>query len=262
MGAEVLPRLDELAPISLAELETTAGLRTRVDSKYILTWPQATRLLDELTATHRALEIESRRAFAYRSVYFDSPSLGAYRAHVQQRRRRYKCRTRHYLDSGVHMFEVKLKGRRGITIKHQLPISPPESHRLGAAALAFAAARVTEAYGRAPEDLGPALRTRYTRITLVHADERVTLDFDLTFDDPAGRAGRLLPGYVIAESKSLHGRSAADLALKRHGLRALECSKYCAGVALLRDDVPSNPLRWLLKRYFTAASLDPAIHVA
>ena len=71
-------------------------------------------------STHRVLEIDGRRVFGYRSTYFDTPDLRLFRDHVQRRRRRYKCRTREY-DSGVRMFEVKLKGARGRTVKYRMP---------------------------------------------------------------------------------------------------------------------------------------------
>ena len=57
------------------------------------------------------LQIDRRRSFDYESVYFDTPDLSTYRAHVQRRRLRFKARTRTYTDSGLCMFEVKLTGR-------------------------------------------------------------------------------------------------------------------------------------------------------
>jgi hypothetical protein len=254
MPAE-LSGLDAFRPISLAELEATAEMLTRVDRKYLVPWAVAEQLLTALAPTHRVLEIAGRRAFTYRSVYLDSPSLGAFRAHMQQRRRRYKCRTRHYVDADLHMFEVKLKGLRGITVKHRLAIGGAEPTD---EALSFAAERVQEAYGCRPQDLCECLSTEYRRVTLAGADSRVTLDFELRFGDDAGRSAALRDGYVIVESKTARGPGAADLTLKRMGVRPVECSKYCVGVALLRDDVRGNGLRWLTRRYFTPVRLGAA----
>ena len=250
-----LSALGSFAPISLAELEATAGLLSRVDRKYILSVPQAQALMTALAPTHCVLEIGGRRAFAYRSVYLDSPCLGAFRAHMQERRRRYKCRTRHYVDSDRHVFEVKLKGLRGMTVKHQMPLAAPEPT---AEALAFAAARVGEAYGRTPRDLRPSISTTYVRVTLAVGDHRVTVDHGLSFAADTGGTAALRDEYVIVESKSPQGAGTADGVLKRLGIRPVECSKYCVGVALLRDDVRANRLRWLLHRYFTPATM--AVH--
>src|SRR4051794_32133208 len=121
LPAEIEQRLQAVAPISLPALQRTAALSTRVDRKYVVDWATFAVVLDAIGTTHRALEMGGRRTFRYRNTYFDSPDLGAYRAHMQQRRRRYKIRTRHYVDSGLKLFEIKLKGRRGETVKHQMP---------------------------------------------------------------------------------------------------------------------------------------------
>ena len=255
MRAE-LSALDAYGPISLGELETTAGMLTRIDRKYLVPWPVAEQLLTALAPTHRALEIDGRRVFTYRSVYLDSPSLGAFRAHVQQRRRRYKCRTRHYVDADLHVFEVKLKGLRGATIKHRLAMPGAGTTE---EALSFATDCVQQAYGCRPRDLRECLSTEYRRVTLAGSDSRVTLDFELRFRDGGDRAAALQDGYVIVESKTARGSGAADLTLKRLGVRTVECSKYCVGVALLRGDVKDNGLRWLIRRYFTPGHLE-AVH--
>jgi hypothetical protein len=99
-------------PFTLAELDARAELRQRVDRKYVVPLESLESLLSELASSYAVLEIESRRHFTYRTTYFDSPTLTTYRAHMQQRRRRFKCRSRHYVESGLTYFEVKLKGRR------------------------------------------------------------------------------------------------------------------------------------------------------
>jgi hypothetical protein len=99
--------------VGLAELETSAGLQDRVDSKYVISLADFATLAERLLGTHAVLEIDDRRAFRYRTTYFDTRELQIFRDHVQERRRRYKCRAREYVDSGLCMFEVKLKGPRG-----------------------------------------------------------------------------------------------------------------------------------------------------
>ena len=93
-----------------------------------------TALAAELRASHRVLEIDGRREFTYRTTYFDTPDLRVFRDHQQRRRRRYKARSREYVDSGARMFEVKLKGARGRTVKHRMPY---DRDGLSAPALAF-----------------------------------------------------------------------------------------------------------------------------
>jgi len=89
--------LHALAPIGLAELDAHASLQDRVDVKYIVTFVQLEALFERLSPTHRALEIDGRRSFAYRTTYYDTDDLLTFREHVQQRRRRFKCRKRRYV---------------------------------------------------------------------------------------------------------------------------------------------------------------------
>ncbi|WP_187368806.1 polyphosphate polymerase domain-containing protein [Baekduia soli] len=243
--------------MGLDELQADAALHTRIDRKYVVDWAMFAELTEGLANSHRALEIDSRRTFRYETVYFDSPALTAFRAHMQQRRRRYKARSRRYVDSGLHLFEVKLKGARDETIKHQLPYAADDHGRVTEQARAFLEARVAEAYPRmAVPTLAPTLRTDYERVTLAHGPERVTCDFALSFADATGRmVPGLDPGHVILESKCERGLGAVDRALRTRGISPVSCSKYCVGVGLLRTDVKTNDLRWLLSRYFGAMPL-------
>ena len=230
---------EAFAPVGLEQLDAGAALRDRVDVKYVVPLAAFAALAERLTATHAALEIDGRRAFGYRSTYFDTPELDAYRAHIQGRRRRYKCRSREYCDSGAFAFEVKLKGLRGRTVKHRMP---HDGHELSEPAMAF----LCERLGRRPGGLAPTLTVAYTRVTLVAPGERLTCDFDLSFNDSERR---LDPGMAIVESKSERGNAAADRVLRELGHRPRPlCSKYCLGVALTRP-VTDNLLRPLLRHF-------------
>ena len=110
-----------VAPISLKELNALAELQTRVDRKYFVSAGVFRQLIAQLADEMQVLEIDGRRTFGYESVYFDTPDLTTYRAHLQRRRQRFKARTRTYTDSGLCMFEVKLSGARGETVKERVP---------------------------------------------------------------------------------------------------------------------------------------------
>jgi VTC domain len=252
MGPSPSLVVEAFAPIGLEQLDAGAALRDRVDVKYVVPLDAFAALADRLLATHAALEIDGRRAFAYRSRYFDTPELRVFRDHIQQRRRRYKCRSRQYLDTGAYAFEVKLKGLRGRTVKHRMA---HDGHDLSDAAIGFLRDCLDSAYGREPDSgLRPALDVAYTRVTLVAPalGERVTCDFDLAFAGPSGAGGRLDAGMAIVESKSPRGDALADRVLRELGHRPQpSCSKYCLGVALTRP-VAGNPLRSLLRRHFVA----------
>ncbi|WP_210235346.1 VTC domain-containing protein, partial [Mesorhizobium sp. M00.F.Ca.ET.217.01.1.1] len=90
----------------LDELVAEASLQTRVDRKYVLDRERAEGVLAWLAPETRVLEIDGTRALAYESVYFDTPDLLSYRLAAHARRRRFKLRTRAYLDTDQAYLEM------------------------------------------------------------------------------------------------------------------------------------------------------------
>lgn len=225
--------LETFDPISLEETVVQASLQRRVDTKYLADEGVVSELLTGLSDSFRVLEIDGLRVFHYRSEYLDSPGRDAYRAHLQGRRRRYKCRVRHYVDSGESHVEVKLKGSRGETVKYRTPYGQDDS--AGDCAV-FLATCVGDAYGLPIDDrIRPVLEVEYRRITLVSrfSAERVTLDNSLSFRDMDTREGRtLMDAQWIVETKSARGSGFADLQLRKAHVHPIGVSKYVLGVAL------------------------------
>jgi hypothetical protein len=241
-----------LRPICLDDLVGAADLQTRVDRKYFV--PAATFgfLTAELSSTFWVLEIDGQRTFDYESVYFDTPDLLTYRAHLQRRRRRFKARTRTYLDSGLCMFEVKTVATRGETVKDRMKHPVDDRASLTDEARAFLARTLDRAYGRpVPEGLQPTLINLYRRTTLASPVEGARLTCDVSLSCHTERAGMTDRNtHVLVESKSANGFSQADQILRRLGVRPMSVSKYCVGIAALHPEVPSNPWRATLARYF------------
>ena len=240
-------------PIGLAELNALAELQTRVDRKYFVPAEVFQRMIGELTRELRVLDIDGRRTFGYESVYFDTPDLSTYRAHVQQRRLRFKARTRTYTDSGLCMFEVKLTGARGETVKERVP--HPQEHRaeLTEGAMAHLRNTLGQAFHReVPAGMQPTMITTYRRTTFVSRTgaARLTCDVGLTCLDLHNEV-RDTGTHILVESKSGgQGGSAADRILRDLGVRPASVSKYCVGIAALHPELPSNPWHQTLRRYF------------
>jgi hypothetical protein len=240
-GDVLTERLGRPAAVGLAELEATAALLARRDRKYIVPLPVAVRLADELAAACRVLEIGGRRRFRYESVYFDTPDAASYLASARGRPRRYKVRTRTYLDSGRCLLEVKVRAPQGRTLKvrHEHPVALRGA--LDPAARSFAGA--SPLIGEASETLEPALATRYARATLLVGSDRarVTIDTDVEACAPDGRVVALV-GMAIVETKSGGPPSEADRILWDLGHRPTRVSKYCTSLAALHPHLPAN--RW------------------
>jgi hypothetical protein len=245
--------VDDLAegfpPVALDDVIRLASLQVRLDRKYVVPVDLVGELCADLGADFHALEMDGRRLFGYESVYFDTPDLETFRAHRQGRRRRFKLRTRTYTDSGDCLVEVKLKDRRGATVKHRLPHEIALRDRLDDRARAFVAAVLADSAVDPPPDLHPVLRTTYRRATLVdlRAGVRITFDVDLQF----GAAGRVEAGppQVVVETKSA-GSEPAHRAFAQRGMRPVRLSKYCVGIALTHPDLAANRWNRVLRREF------------
>ena len=203
-------------------------------------------------AWSKVLEIHGRRMFGYQSVYFDTPDLLSYRQHLQNNRRRFKVRTRTYVDSGECMLEVKVQGSRSATIKYRRPHPVDERFHLSSDACQFVAVHIGASH--VPALLRPVLLTSYHRLTLVDLSGgvRITCDADLMC-----RSGdRWIEGLrdrLLVETKSTGPQSALAHAFHDMGLRSTALSKYCLGLAMLADNLRANPWQRTIRRHFAGA---------
>ena len=270
---------DHLASTGLTELNSAAGLLTRVDRKYLVPLERAQDLVNGLTPDTRVLDIDGRRRFSYASTYFDTPGLEAFMLAARKRRRRFKVRTRTYLDTGLCFLEVKTRGARGTTVKRRMGYHPDDASRLTGPGRAFVAACLASTGVTGPAAareiaaaLRPVLATTYERTTLhlPDAEARATIDTALTWQRltpgartraaavTAGAPQALRPvrltaaindgepvavaDVAVVETKNPATPSPADRALWDAGHRPTRISKYATGMVLLHPELPAN--RW------------------
>lgn len=229
-------------------MNAVAELQNRVDRKYVVGAQQLERLFHAIGTGVEVLEIGHQRLLTYQSTYLDSADLITYRAHLQRRRKRYKVRLRHYVDTDTRFLEIKHKGPRQDTLKTR---TKHDDSTVGRAGLSFAADVVARAYGFGIPELRPTAQTTNRRSTFLMREHsaRFTVDVNVAFRAASGRAG-LRPGYAVLETKSLDGRTPVDAALRDLRIRPTSISKYCTAVALLSGDLPSNPWHRVLRAYF------------
>lgn len=231
---------EAIADYETVDLEQTnrlAKMLVRTDRKYIVNLEQFKALSEEITDLYYVLEINGVTQFSYSSCYYDD-HFSCYFEHHQARRQRFKVRTREYVDSGLKFFEIKLKGRRGITCKYRVNCDEVVMPKIRGEHLDFLTGLYVDQY-RKPMcfELSPALIVNYKRCTLVskQGGERVTVDYGLSFNSlrTNSRQVQLDDDFIIVETKSKDGKGFTDLALRRMGIRkARKCSKYCVGVSL------------------------------
>lgn len=258
---------DTLDPIGLDELVALAALTTRIDRKYLVPVGALGGLLAGLELGTRVLEIDGERRFCYESVYFDTGDLISYLAAAHRRRRRFKVRTRTYVDAEQCFVEVKTRGPRGTTVKTRAPYDPDDRGTLTDEGWDFARSVLDEAAAPLPAGVGPphgadplvaTLVSRYDRVTLhlPSTDARVTMDTALAWSTPPDDdAGPLtLPGLAVVETKTGSTPSSVDRLLWRAGYRPVRLSKYGTGMAALHPGLPATRWRQVLDRHVLPAT--------
>ncbi len=246
--ADLSAALDGLGGVGLAELVGAAELLTRRDRKYLVPRAAMVEALDRLPVAARVLDIDARRRFAYRSVYFDTPELESYLGAARRRPDRFKVRTRCYVDTDTCMLEVKTRDRRGRTVKRRIGCDAAEERGLGNAARSFVATIPRTA--SVVDGLRPTLTTSYRRTTLlldIDPPARVTIDTDLAWASAEG-ADLQANDLVIVETKTSGRPCAMDQVLWSLGHRPVKISKYCTGLAALDPSLPANKWHRVLGR--------------
>lgn len=255
MSGETAPfALEDRATVELADVVENAAQLIRVDRKYLVTRDVANALLGELAEGFRVLAIEGRRSTSYSSVYFDTARLDACRDHVQRRRRRWKVRSRLYVEDGLCRVEVKTKDRRGVTTKAVATSHPDRHGRLEGAEAEFVADTLEErGIGLAVGALRPTAEVGYERVTLADTDQglRVTLDRGVHCRLDGGRVW-VDENWVLVETKGDLRPSEADRALAALGARPRSFSKYVSAVSLLSPHIADNDVRRLHGRQLHA----------
>lgn len=239
--------LDRMQPVGLDELNSDASLLTRKDRKYIVPASLVRQLGDQ--GDLRVLEIDGLRSFRYESVYFDTPERVSYLAAAHKRRRRFKVRTRSYLDGGLCSLEVKTRERRGLTEKHR------QSHDIGSrSCLTSEALEFIDGFDNIAPLCGrlePVLTTRYRRTTLLEPGSmsRITIDIGLECKKPDG-SRIALPAMAVVETKTSGRPCAVDHFLWSQHRRPVKISKYCTGLAALTPGLPANKWNRVLRTHF------------
>jgi hypothetical protein len=228
--------ISRYAPISLSEMAGVA-LLNRTDTKFVMTTSTLLAALQHLHNDYRVLEVEGVRLHHYRTLYFDTADFAHYYRHHVGASDRYKVRSRAYLESNLSFFEVKHKTNKKRTIKDRL-----QTEHLQTNVDLETAAFLADHYPYEPAELLPALWNSFIRITLVsnHRPERLTLDFDLSFEREEERM--TMDGVAIAEVKREGFSAYSDFIqqMRVTGVRRTSFSKYCLGLSYLYPQLKHN----------------------
>jgi len=230
----------------LADLNN-ANLMNRVDSKFILPISFLPDLLRQLTSFYSVLEIKGNRVSNYHNQYFDTPDMDFYRDHHNGKLNRYKVRRRRYLDTDTEFLEVKLKNNKKRTIKTRIKLS--ESSGEYATCTQF----INEQMNSSANNLTISQQSGYQRIALANEAqaERLTLDFNLWYQNRRGNKKIDLSGFFIAELKQAKKskRSPFYQLMSANNIFPTAFSKYCIGCALLyNSSIKTNRFKAVLSQ--------------
>lgn len=229
-----------------------ANLMNRVDSKFILPITFLPDLLGQLKQYYSVLEINNKRISSYHNQYFDTPSMTLYQDHHNGKLNRYKVRRRLYIDTNTEFLEVKVKNNKKRTIKTRIKLTgqPTEYARC----TSFINEQIqVDINDLNLSNLDVSQQGGYQRIALANEAqaERLTLDFDLWYENRRGNNKIKLPGFFIAElkQKKICKRSPFYQLMSTNNIFPTSFSKYCIGCALLyKSSIKSNRFKHILSR--------------
>jgi hypothetical protein len=232
--------LHKFSPIGLKEMNSV-NLMNRIDSKYVFSVNKLERILDVAKDHYHILQLDYHREFFYTTTYLDSPDFMFFNQHINGKFPRYKIRYRHYEHSGQSFLEVKSKTNKNNTVKERIDYKPV-GETLDSSGTDF----VRQFVKIDTSCLRPVLIDRFIRLTLVglKTAERITIDYNLSFEDNSGKTVRL-PLVAIAELKRerLNKQSLFTRLIKEFKVRKTGFSKYCLGISLLYDLPKQNALK-------------------
>ncbi len=233
-----LSLLGDFKRILLSEMDAVSLLK-RVDSKFIIDIGRLEIFLKNIEITHRVLEIEGSPIQTYKTIYYDTPDYKMYTVHHNQKKHRYKIRTRDYVESELSFLEIKNKSNKGKTTKKRIALSGkdiqhPEMNDFIKAHSPFEAKGLT-----------PVLGNTFNRITLVNNNltERMTIDICLKAWEFNHSENTLdFEGIAIVELKRDASQKSKTLKLLRDlKIKPTGFSKYAVSSSiLLSHKVKSN----------------------
>lgn len=241
-------QLNTYEGITLSQMQKVRLMR-RIDTKFVCSASLLPSLLASACRAYMAQEIDGRRAAQYYTLYYDTPRLDMYLAHLHGHANRQKLRVRSYVNSGLNFVEIKTKNNHGETRKQRVqiqdfsPLQPDYSLSFGTGQQQQADELISRVLNYEAAMLRPKLENRFRRITLVDygMSERVTIDFDLRVRNLITGLELALPNIVIIETKRSGLRpSTIQPLLHNLGIKPAGFSKYAVGMALTHPSLLHN----------------------
>jgi hypothetical protein len=236
-------KLTGFSSTTLEGLEIVKLLK-RFDTKYQFHRDHLAKVLDFLSGYYEILEIDNRRSFRYKSIYFDTDDFLFYHQHHNKSYDRYKIRYRKYIDSNLSFIEIKQKNNRKKTVKNRLAINGDfNGAEFTEEIRSFISDNISLTHKDIIGNLSPKLIVEFDRITFAdrNSGERLTIDSNLTFtgkNSSTGEISNLIIAEIKRESRTLNQRFFQFL--KTMSIYPTKFSKYCLGLAMTEKNLKYN----------------------
>jgi hypothetical protein len=241
INGSIINALNILNPISLEEIEGVR-LMNRVETKYIFSASKMVDLINLLKGKYKVLEINSMRVHPYWTTYMDTPDYLFYNQHIRGEFARHKIRYRKYESSGEIFLEIKKKTNKGRTVKWRLE-NDAISGSFDSPAISFINRHISIDSAK----VKPKLNNRFNRATLISlkSDERITMDFNISFFEPFNEKIVFMPYLAIIELKraGYSQSSCFNAIIKQLNIQPIGFSKYCMGSAILNESLKRNMIK-------------------
>ena len=229
--------LNKFKNISLSELEAVSLLR-RYDSKFTFHVNNLPTLLERLKNLYKILEIDGKRQFNYDNTYYDTTNLLFYNQHHNGQRKRFKIRTRKYIESDQLFFEIKIKNNKNKTLKKRTKINNEKdvnNHDIKE--------KIKNAVGHIADELSPSLFVDFSRMTFIdnNSTERLTIDTNLKVKNNTNSSINY-DKLIICEvkQKKYNPKSSFIKIVRDLKIYEMRFSKYCIGLVNLNTNIKYN----------------------
>lgn len=245
---EIDKALKEMEVITLQQMQDIR-LMDRVDFKFVAPVSCLPLLLLKMRPYFK-VQINNGKAISlYSTQYLDTESLDMFLMHQNGKLNRQKVRIRSYVESDMSFLEVKNKNNKGRTTKVRIPTA--QSHIHSSLDFDEEISFLEENSLFCHEELHPSLSNTFKRITLVnnHKTERITIDFDLAFENYYSGIKKDLNQFMVLELKQDGWNHSVfrDILLEMQ-IKQYPFSKYCMGFVSTCDNIKYNKFKgqWIL----------------
>jgi hypothetical protein len=247
--------ISSLSKVARADLPLDLNLQTRTDRKYLISSSELEDVIRPASLDLKVVTDGSNLISAYESVYFDTPDFQLHKLAAVGRRRRFKVRTRSYLDSRLSFFELKIRSSRSQTKKVRIEIPFENRTTTPQDQTGWIHEELQVLKLSTPEHFVSALKVDFERITLISITEasRITIDSSIQFNGVPALNNQ---DWLIVETKSTGRPSQIDRLLWNSGFRPLRISKYGVGISLLNIDAPRNKWNRAINLAFKGGEFD------